>query len=130
METILLVEDSKFLKIATERALTRAGYQVICAGDGEEALAQATAKIPDLVVLDMLLPKLSGPEVLQKLKANPATARIPVLVLSSLSQKNEEKLIPDGAAAFLEKGPLLDNPSLLLKAIKTALPKKASASGR
>jgi CheY-like chemotaxis protein len=129
METILLVEDSKFLKIATERALSRAGYQVICAGDGEEALAQAT-KIPDLVVLDMLLPKLSGPEVLQKLKANPATARIPVLVLSSLSQKNEEKLIPDGAAAFLEKGPLLDNPSLLLKAIKTALPKKASASGR
>lgn len=128
METILLVEDSKFLRIATERALTKAGYQVICAGDGEEALAHATAKLPDLVVLDMLLPKLSGPEVLQKLKANPVTARIPVLVLSSLSQKNEEKLIQDGASAFLEKGPLLENPSLLLKAIKAALTKKAASA--
>ena len=103
METILLVEDSTFLRIATERALTKAGYRVISAGDGEEALAQATAKLPNLVVLDMLLPKLSGPEVLQKLKANPATAHIPVLVLSSLSRKNEDKLIKEGATAFLEK---------------------------
>jgi chemosensory pili system protein ChpA (sensor histidine kinase/response regulator) len=129
METILLVEDSKFLRIATERALTKAGYRVISAGDGEEALAQATAKLPNLVVLDMLLPKLSGPEVLQKLKANPATAHIPVLVLSSLSRKNEDKLIKEGATAFLEKGPLLENPSLLLNAIKSALTKKAASAG-
>jgi len=128
METILLVEDSKFLRIATERALSRAGYEVVCAGDGEEALAKATANPPDLVILDMLLPKLSGPEVLQKLKANPVTARIPVLVLSSLSQKNEQKLLQDGAAAFLEKGPLLENPSLLLNAIVKTLTKKNAAS--
>jgi|SRR5450432_2993888 len=128
METILLVEDSKFLRIATERALTKAGYQVISAGDGEEALTQAAAKLPNLIVLDMLLPKLSGPEVLQKLKASAATTHIPVLVLSSLSQKNEEKLLHDGATAFLEKGPLLDNPSLLLKAIKTALTKKVASA--
>jgi CheY-like chemotaxis protein len=128
METILLVEDSKFLRIATERTLTKAGYQVISAGDGEEAVVQATAKLPSLVLLDMLLPKLSGPEVLQKLKANPTTARIAVIVLSSLSQKNEEKLLQEGATAFLEKGPLLDNPSLLLKAIKTALTKKAASA--
>lgn len=130
MATILLVEDSKFLRIATERTLTKAGYQVLSAGDGEEAVALATAKLPDLIVLDMLLPKLSGPEVLQKLKANPLTAHIPVLVLSSLSQKKEDKLLQEGAAAFLEKGPLLDNPSFLLNAIKTALTKKAAASSR
>jgi len=129
MESILLVEDSKFLRIATERALTKAGYQVISAGDGEEAVAQATAKLPNLVVLDMLLPKLSGPEVLQKLKADPATAHIPVLVLSSLSRKNEDKLIKEGATAFLEKGPLLENPSLLLNAIKSALTKTAASAG-
>jgi len=129
METILLVEDSKFLRIATERALTKAGYQVVCAGDGEEAVAQATAKLPNLVILDMLLPKLSGPEVLQKLKANPATAHIPILVLSSLSRKNEDKLIKEGATAFLEKGLLLENPSLLLNAIKSALTKKAASAG-
>ena len=130
MDTILLVEDSKFLRIATERALTKAGYRVVTAGDGEEALVKANAYIPDLVILDMLLPKLSGPEVLQALKKNDATAGIPVLVLSSLSQKNEEKLLQDGASAFLEKGPLLDNPSLLHNAIKSALRKKASASAR
>ena len=130
MHTILLVEDSKFLRIATERALTKAGYRVVLAGDGEEALAQANARLPDLVILDMLLSKLSGPEVLQALKKNAATAPIPVLVLSSLSQKNEEKLLSEGATAFLEKGPLLDNPSLLLHAIKNALTKKAAASSR
>ena len=130
METILLVEDSKFLRIATERALTRAGYQVLCAADGEEALAQAAAHIPQLIILDMLLPKLSGPEVLQRLKANPATANIPVLVLSSLSQKNAGKLIQDGASGFLEKGPLLEDPSLLIQAIKSALAAKKAASAR
>src|SRR6266849_3583544 len=108
MATILLVEDSKFLRIATERVLTKAGYRVICAGDGDEALSLAGSSLPDLVVLDMLLPKLSGPEVLLALKKNGLTAHIPVLVLSSLSQKNEFKLLQDGAAAFLEKGPLLD----------------------
>ncbi len=128
METILLVEDSKFLRIATERVLTKTGYRVICAGDGEEALAQATAQLPDVVVLDMLLPKLSGPEVLRALKNNAGTAHIPVIVLSSLSQKNENKLLHDGAAAFLEKGPLLDNPSLLLETVKATLAKKAGAS--
>ena len=66
-ETILLVEDSKFLRLATERILTKAGYRVICAGDGDEALVLAGSSVPDLIVLDMLLPKLSGPEVLRSL---------------------------------------------------------------
>ncbi len=126
METILLVEDSKFLRIATERALAKAGYRVICACDGDEALSLAASSLPDLIVLDMLLPKLSGPEVLSALKKNGLTAYIPVLVLSSLPQKNESQLLKDGAAAFLAKGPLLENPSLLLKAIKAALVKKGS----
>lgn len=93
METILLVEDSKFLRIATERTLTKAGYQVICADDGDKALALAGSSHPDLIVLDMLLPKLSGPEVLRSLKTNDLTAHIPVVVLSSLSQNNGPKLV-------------------------------------
>jgi twitching motility two-component system response regulator PilH len=129
METILLVEDSRFLRIATERVLTKAGYRVLCAGDGDEALSLTASSLPDVVVLDMLLPKLSGPEALRALKKNALTAHVPVLVLSSLSQKNEVALLKDGAAAFLEQGPLLENPSLLLKTIKTALTKKAAASG-
>jgi CheY-like chemotaxis protein len=121
MQTILLVEDSKFLRIATERVLTKAGYLVTCAADGDEALLTAEKSVPDLIILDMLLPKLSGPEVLHSLKKNVITAAIPVLVLSSLSKKNEEKLLDAGAAAFLEKGPLLERPELLLQAIQAAL---------
>jgi CheY-like chemotaxis protein len=121
MQTILLVEDSKFLRIATERVLTKAGYLVICAADGVEALRIAEKSVPNLIILDMLLPKLSGPEVLQSLKKNVITADIPVLVLSSLSKKNEEKLLGAGAAAFLEKGPLLERPELLLQAIQATL---------
>ncbi len=62
MHTILLVEDSKFLRIATERSLMKAGYTVISASDGDEALLIAAAGHPDLIVLDMMLPKLSGPD--------------------------------------------------------------------
>jgi CheY-like chemotaxis protein len=103
---VLLVEDSKFLRIANERALSRAGYEVSTAADGEEALQVANDKLPDIILLDMLLPKISGPNVLKALKANPATRDIPVIVLTSLSQKNEEKLISEGAAAYFEKSTL------------------------
>lgn len=103
---ILLVEDSKFLRIATERALARAGYAVSSAVDGEQALEFARERMPDLILLDMLLPKMSGPEVLKALKKDPATAEIPVVVLSGLSQKNATRLQGDGAFAFLEKADL------------------------
>ena len=106
MVKILLVEDSKFLRIATERALTRAKYEVSTAVDGEEALQMAALKMPDLILLDMLLPKLSGPEVLKALKKDPATAGIAVVVLSGLSEKNGERLKQDGAVCFLEKSAL------------------------
>jgi CheY-like chemotaxis protein len=126
-ETILLVEDSKFLRIATERILTKEGYQMICAGDGDEALLLAGSGVPDLIVLDMLLPKLSGPEVLRSLKKNNRTAHIPVVVLSSLSQNNGPKLVQEGANAFLEKGSLLENPGRFLEAIMgDALPARTT----
>ncbi len=103
---VLLVDDSKFLRIANERNLSKAGYQVYTAGDGEEALQVAKDKLPDIILLDMMLPKISGTEVLKALKANPATMDIPVIVLTSLSQKNEDKLVSAGAAAYFEKSAL------------------------
>jgi len=120
---VLLVEDSKFLRMANERALCRAGYEVSTAADGQEALQVANDKLPDIILLDMLLPKLSGPDVLRALKANPATMDIPVIVLSSLSQKNGEKLIQEAAAAYFEKSTLeLDKSSNPLAAtIETVL---------
>ena len=106
MTKIMVVEDSKFLRLATERALTHAGYEVSSAGDGEAALQVAKEKMPDLILLDMLLPKVGGPEVLRALKKESATAEIPVVVLTGMSPKNAERLQADGAAGFLEKSAL------------------------
>lgn len=100
---ILIVDDSRFLRLANERALTRAGHNVICASDGEEGLHLAIERQPDLIVLDMLLPKLSGPDVLRAIRANAPTAKTPVMVLTSLPQANEDKLIKEGATAYFEK---------------------------
>jgi len=106
MTKILLVDDSKFLRLATERALARAGYEVITAADGENALEMAREKKPDVILLDMLLPKMTGPDVLKALKKDPATAGIAVVVLSGLSHKNAARLQQDGAFGFLEKSAL------------------------
>jgi len=117
IKTVLMVDDSRFFRTATERTLVKAGYSVVTASDGEEALRVAREKLPSLILLDMLLPKLDGAGVLRRLKAEAATAKIPVLVLTSLSQRNEEKLVKDGAAGFLEKDQLTRDPQPLLAAI-------------
>jgi CheY-like chemotaxis protein len=106
---VLLVEDSKLLKITGERLLTKAGFLVTTAQDGEEALSMVRSSPPDVILLDMLLPKLGGQQVLQALKLDPVTAGIPVIILSSLSQKNEAMLIKAGAAAYFEKAKLLED---------------------
>jgi CheY-like chemotaxis protein len=120
---VLLVEDSKFLRVATERALTTAGYEIVCAGDGEEALRLAREQLPALVLLDIMLPKVSGPDVLKALKQDPATAEIPVMMLTSLSQKNATALEKDGAAGFFEKSDLMlgAGPGSLVTAIRKIL---------
>jgi CheY-like chemotaxis protein len=106
MTKILLVEDSKFLRLTAERALARAGYEMCSAADGEEALRIAREKLPNLILLDMLLPKISGPDVLVELKKDPLTKAIPVVVMTGLSQKNASRLQGDGAIGFLEKSAL------------------------
>ena len=131
MIKILLVEDSKFLRLATERALTRAGYEMSSACDGEEALIMAREKLPDLILLDMLLPKMSGPDVLKALKQDVLTKAIPVIVITGMSQKNAVRLEQDGAAGFLEKSALeLDKGSeKLLTAVREIL-EKLSETGQ
>jgi chemosensory pili system protein ChpA (sensor histidine kinase/response regulator) len=121
IKTVLIVDDSRFFRTATERVLVRSGYTVVSASDGEEALRVARDKLPSLILLDMLLPKLDGAGVLHQLKGDSTTAKIPVLVLTSLSQRNEEKLVKDGAAGFLEKDQLTKDPQPLLQAIARLL---------
>lgn len=121
MQTVLVVEDSKLLRADREHVLKGAGYLVITAGDGVEALRVAREGNPDVILLDMLLPRLDGPSVLRALKADPLTANVPVVVVTGLSVRNQEKLIHDGAAAFLEKGSLLTSAQPLLQIIKKVL---------
>ena len=104
---ILLVEDSKPIRRENESALQQAGYVVVCAEDGDAAVRMAREEQPDMILLDMILPKLSGPEVLQQLKSDPATVAIPVIVVSSLTEKNREKLMEAGAEDYLEKKDLM-----------------------
>ena len=100
---ILLIEDGRFLRIAIERLLTKEGYSVTGVADGREGLQAARTSPPALILLDMMLPGLDGTSVLKALKQDESTAHIPVIVLTALSQINEEKLKDAGAAAYIEK---------------------------
>ena len=99
-KTILLVEDSKVQKLATERFLLKSGYLVLLAEDGEEGLRLARESIPDLILLDLLLPGIGGEEVLYALKRDS---------LSHLSSANSGTLKAAGAADYFEKSRLLND---------------------
>jgi CheY-like chemotaxis protein len=129
MPTVLVIEDSKLLRAMIQRLLGKAGYSVVSAADGEQGLRIVRDQKPDLVLLDMLLPKVGGEEVLRRLKLDKETAGVPVVVLTSLSQKNQEKLQREGADAFLEKEHLNDNPQPLLQTVERLL-LKAVSSGK
>jgi CheY-like chemotaxis protein len=92
MTNLLLVEDSRLIRTAMRRILIEAGYCVVDVSDGEEALQVARHSKLDLIILDMLLPKMRGELLLRSLKQDPTTTHIPVLVVSSLSQSNADKL--------------------------------------
>ena len=108
-KTVLLVEDSKLQRLTSERTLSKEGYAVLTAATGEVALQLARERVPDLILLDMLLPDMGGECVLRKLKGDPATMRIPVLVLSGLSEANSTKLRQEGAADYFQKGRMFDD---------------------
>lgn len=81
------MEDDPNIFKLLQRLLTKEGYEVLSAGDGEEGLKQATQGIPDLIILDMMLPKLDGLSVLKELRREKTTALIPVLILSAKSEE-------------------------------------------
>jgi CheY-like chemotaxis protein len=101
---ILVAEDDRFLRKAAEMALKRRGYTVLTAANGEEALRTAQSALPDLVLLDLIMPKLNGFDVLQALKKDAPTAHIPVIILSNLGQERDvQQAMEAGAAAYLIK---------------------------
>jgi twitching motility two-component system response regulator PilH len=103
----LVIDDSKFQRLSMQRALNRAGYEVVTANDGESGLLAAQEARPDVIVLDMLLPKISGVEVLRTLRREKNTSAIPVIVLTGLCDKNRDKLLAEGATDFLAKSEVM-----------------------
>jgi twitching motility two-component system response regulator PilH len=104
---ILLVEDDRFLRKAARVMLRKLGHTVIAAEDGEEALRLARAELPELILLDLIMPKIQGFEVLRTLKADPTTSGIPVIVMSNLSQDTDKQsTLNAGAIAYLVKANL------------------------
>jgi two-component system cell cycle response regulator DivK len=83
MPRILLVEDNEMNRDMLSRRLQRKGYSVAIAEDGERGLNMACAEMPDLILMDLSLPFIDGCEVTRRLKANPRTSHIPIIVLTA-----------------------------------------------
>ena len=107
-KTILLVEDSKVQKLASERILLKAGYLVLFAADGEEGLRLARESVPDLVLLDLVLPGIAGEQVLYCLKRDARTEQIPVIIVSQVAPAQSAHLKAVGAADYFEKSRFLE----------------------
>ena len=101
---LLFIEDEAAIHKTLSDVLQQEGYETISALDGEAGLQRAQAEIPDLILLDLILPKMNGFEVLQALKADEKTKGIPVIILTNLEQmENVQKAIDLGATTYLVK---------------------------
>ncbi|NWF72830.1 MAG: response regulator [Nitrospirae bacterium] len=104
MTKVVVADDDRMFRKAAETTLSRHGYSVTTASDGEEALQLIRSEQPEIIVLDLIMPKLQGFDVLQILKQDTLTSHIPVIVLSSLAQDQDKQEALDlGAAAYFNK---------------------------
>lgn len=120
MEKILIIEDEQALQKALGDILSQEGYQVIQALDGEIGLRLARQERPDLILLDLILPRLDGFGVLGSLKGDKELNSIPVIILTNLEEmENVQKALELGATTYLVKA----NYTLkdILEKVKTAL---------
>lgn len=102
--TILVVDDTPEILALLETRLRRRGFDVMTAADGDAALAAAHARTPDLVVLDIMMPKRNGWEVARALKRDPATQSTKIVVLTAIGQQINQITSPlYGADAYLDK---------------------------
>ena len=101
---ILVVEDDPLILRIVALRLQGQGYEVLTATDGEEALDMATRERPDLIIMDIQLPKLNGLEVTRKLRGNVAFSQIPIIALTAYAMKGDkERAIEAGCDAYLSK---------------------------
>jgi two-component system cell cycle response regulator DivK len=119
-KTILYVEDNEFNRKIVRDLLKRTKYALIEAHDGEAGIATALEKRPDLILMDIQLPKISGMDAMRRLRAEAAIARTPIIAITSFALSGDEQKAKDaGATAYLAKP---YSPFDLLKAIRSLLP--------
>lgn len=101
---LLIVEDDPLMSRMYERIFKFEGYNINIAHDGEEGLAKVRSQKPTLILLDIMMPKMNGMEVLDKLKADPDTKTIPVIMLTNLAgQQDAENALAKGAVKYIIK---------------------------
>ena len=102
MTRLLIADDSETVLLMLQRRLEMSGYEVVTAKDGQQALDQAEKEDPDLILLDAMMPRMSGIEALQKLRAS--GSKIPVLIISAhLDAQEPERMIEAGANGCVPK---------------------------
>jgi len=104
MAKILIVDDNGQIRNMYSQVLSVRGYQVAVAGDGLEAVAKIGSEMPDLILLDVMMPKLSGMKVLEAVRANAKTKSIPVVMFTNLANEADAKRAKElGVSKYLIK---------------------------
>ena len=102
--TVLHIEDNEYNRKIVRQLLSRTSFRLLEAVDGEEGLAVAQREVPDLILMDVQLPKLSGLDATRLLRADPRTAKIPLVVVTSFALSGDDRRAIDaGASAYLAK---------------------------
>ena len=121
-KSILYIEDNEFNRKIVRDLLARTSYRLIEAVDGEQGVATALHEIPDLILMDIQLPKLSGLDATRQLRADPKTAPIPIITITSFAMSGDEQKAKDaGATAYLAKP---YSPRELLRTIRNLAPEE------
>jgi len=124
---VLLVDDDISLQTVVSAALTQGGFEVVSANDGKTGIDKAKSEKPDIILLDQVLPDISGNNILKTLKADDETKAIPIAMLSNFSQNNlMQEAIQAGALDYILKYQI--EPTDLVEKIKSLI--KESQSGK
>ena len=124
--SVLCVDDSPSLQQMVAFILKKAGFEPLAASNGREGIEKAKTLKPDLILMDIMMPDISGIQAIKHIKADPQCQHIPILVLSAYgSRKVVDQALEAGAAAFLEKTVF---PEELVETIKTHLKQNESSA--
>ena len=110
---ILVVDDSEAARLLQATMLKAHRYAVVSASDGQQAIEKARAELPDLVLMDVVMPKMGGLEACRLLRAHPTTAHIPILIVTTHADDPDDVCKKTGANGYVTKP--IDGPSLLAR---------------